>query len=256
MRELFPRLAARSPRLARGAPRPSGLAENPISRSRRTGAATPLLVLALVCFGCHAEPTPVTPKHAVDAYARAVKDKRYDDAYALLSHEARRLVTREEFQRRLERDPKETALLLAGLDASSSGATVRAIITGKNGETLELVYEGDAWRIEERAVDLYGQRTPRDALSSFVRAYDAKRWDVLLRFVPDSERAGMDEKVLEQAWQGEQKAEIAAIVEGLRASLLAAPIEELGGQASMTYAGGGTVELVSERGVWKIRDFK
>jgi len=212
--------------------------------------------LAGVLLGCHAEPEPVTPKHAVDAYAKAVREKRYDDAYALLSRDARRVLTRKEFERRLESDPEETALLLAGLGASSDEATVRATITGKNGETLELVYEGDAWRIEERAVDLYGQRTPRDALGSFVRAYDAERWDVLLRFVPDGEREGMDEKVLKSAWQGEQKAEIAAIVEGLRASLAAAPIEELGGRASMTYAGGGTVELVLERGLWKIQDFK
>ena len=53
-----------------------------------------------------------------------------------------------------------------------------------------------------------------------------------------------------------KKAEIAAIVEGLRASLAQAPIEELAGRASMIYAGGGTVELVLERGLWKIQDFK
>jgi len=213
-------------------------------------------VLAAFLGACHSEPAPVTPKHAVDAYAAAVREKRYDDAYALLSRDARSLLTREEFQRRLEEDPEETALLLASLGASSDEATVRAVITGKNGETLELVYEGDAWRIEERAVDIYGQRTPRDALGSFVRAYDSQRWDVLLRFVPDAEREGMDEKVLKAAWQGEQKAEIAAIVEGLRAALATAPIEELGSHASMIYAGGGTVELVLERGLWKIQDFK
>jgi hypothetical protein len=207
-------------------------------------------------LACHAEPAPVTPKQAVDAYAQAVRQKRYDDAYALLSRDAQRQVTRQEFQRRLERDAKETELLLAGLGASSEEALVRATITGKNGETLDLVYEAGAWHIEERAVDLYGQRTPRDALSSFVRAYDAERYDVLLRFVPEADREGMDEKVLRTAWQGEQKAEIEAVVEGLRVSLVSAPIEELAGQASMTYAGGGTVELVSERGVWKIVDFK
>ena len=225
-------------------------------RALSSGLALPLLVPAMLLLACHAEPAPVTPKQAVDAYAEAVRQKRYDDAYALLSRDAKGQLTREEFQRRLERDPKETELLLAGLGASSEEALVRATITGKNGETLDLVYEAGAWHIEERAVDLYGQRTPRDALSSFVRAYDAERWDVLLRFVPDADREGMDEKVLRTAWQGEQKSEIEAVVEGLRVSLVSAAIEELAGQASMTYAGGGTVELVSERGVWKIVDFK
>jgi len=225
-------------------------------RALSSGLALSLLVPPMLLLACHAEPAPVTPKQAVDAYAEAVRQKRYDDAYALLSRDARAQLTREEFQRRLERDPKETELLLAGLGASSEEALVRATITGKNGETLDLVYEAGAWHIEERAVDLYGQRTPRDALSSFVRAYDAERWDVLLRFVPDADREGMDEKVLRTAWQGEQKSEIEAVVEGLRVSLVSAAIEELAGQASMTYAGGGTVELVSERGVWKIVDFK
>jgi len=236
--------------------RSTGSAARAGRRSRVLGGIAGAWPLLCLCLACHGQPATVTPQHAVDAYADAVREKRYDDAYALLSRDARREISRAEFQRRIEQDPEETAVLLGGLGASAEEATVRAVITGKNGETLELVYEGDAWRIEERAIDLYGQRTPRDALSSFVRAYDAERWDVLLRFVPDSEREGMDEKVLRDAWRGEQKAEIAAIVEGLRASLVAAPIEELGGRASMTYAGGGTVELVLERGLWKIQDFK
>lgn len=245
MRELFPRpVPGARPRAKRPSTSEARLA------LRSWG------VLCLLCLGCHSQPSAVTPKDAVDAYAQAVREKRYEDAYAMLSREARRELSLAEFEKRLKDSPEETALLLAGLGASSEEATVRAVITGKNGETLELVYEGDAWRVEERAVDLYGQRTPRDALGSFVRAYDAKRWDVLLRFVPESEAQGMDAKVLETAWEGEQKAEIAAIVEGLRASLSAAPIEELGGRASMTYAGGGTVELVLERGLWKIVDFK
>ncbi len=189
-------------------PRPqttgSPLGSGPTSVERSALALLACVALSL-CWSCHADPAPVTPKQAVDAYARAVRDKRYDDAYALLSRDARKLVTRQDFEERLEHDPQETSVLLAGLGASSNEATVRATITGRNGETLDLVYEGDAWRVEERAVDLYGQRTPRAALSSFVRAFDAKRWDVLLRFVPAGDQDGMDEKVLAGAWQGEQK---------------------------------------------------
>ena len=38
------------------------------------------------------------------------------------------------------------------------------------GERLGLVYENGAWRLGEDPLDLYGQRTPREALRSFVRA--------------------------------------------------------------------------------------
>ena len=148
---------------------PSTLSGTRAGANRPTGALpglrTALIVLALVGPGCHAQPSAVTPKQAVDAYAAAVREKRYEDAYAMLSREARRELSLEEFERRLAESPEETALLLDGLGASSEEATVRAVITGKNGETLELVYEGDAWRVE--GAQLAG-------LNRFIEAIDFK----------------------------------------------------------------------------------
>jgi hypothetical protein len=140
--------------------------------------------------------------------------------------------------------------------ASDDAAEVRATITGKDGQRLELVYEAGAWKVEASALDLYPQETPTKALSSFVSAYDKKRYDVLLRFVPESHLEGMDAEVLQNAWEGEQKAEMDAVVSGVRTALSDPSIEIVGTRATMAMEDGSTVEMVLERGVWKIEDFR
>jgi hypothetical protein len=118
-----------------------------------------------------------------------------------------------------------------------------------------LVYEAGAWRIDASAIDLYSQTTPEIAVASFVKAFEAKRYDVLLRFVPEAQRQGLDEKSLRAAWEGEQKKEMQQLVQALAASLPRAKAELLGERATLSYGSGGSVELVRERGLWKIEEF-
>lgn len=212
--------------------------------------------LGFLLWACQSAPAPVTPRGAAEAYARAIEKGRYDEAYALLSSEARADISRGEFERRLRAHPEETARWLEDLRTDSEAALVRATVTGKDGQEIHLVYEKGAWRLDESSVDVYGQRTPRDALRAFVRAYDAKRWDVLIGFVPAAELSDLDQETLRKSWEGELKGEMDRIVEGLRASLERANIEVSAGRAAMIYAGGGTVELVLEAGLWKIEDFQ
>src|SRR6188474_161802 len=76
------------------------------------------------------------------------------------------------------------------------------------------------------------QRTPREALRSFVRAFDAGRYDLLLGFIPHRDRVRdgdeLTEERLRQAWQGPQKAEVESLIEALRQAVDDAPIEENG----------------------------
>ncbi len=214
------------------------------------------MLLAALPLACARTPSRATPRSALDAYAQAVADGRYRDAYASLSAETRAHLSFEAFVETLTDNPEEMRELLRAARTSQNEAEVRATITGVDGQTLELVYEDGGWKIEESAVNLYSQETPRAALESFLAAFDRKRYDVLLRFVPRAHLEGMDEKVLRSAWEGEQKAEMEAIIEGVRAALPNTEIELLGDRAALTYAGGGTVEMVLERGVWKIEDFR
>ena len=82
-----------------------------------------------------------------------------------------------------------------------------ATVTAPNGQSVLLVYEAGAWRVDGSAIDLYSQATPASAVLAFVRAFENRRYDVLLRFVPDSERSGLDAEQLRKAWEeGEQRA--------------------------------------------------
>jgi hypothetical protein len=79
----------------------------------------------------------------------------------------------------------------AALARPSGKPVIRSTVTLPGGEELVLVLEGDTWRVDAAAIDLYSQRTPRQALVGFLRAIERKRYDVVLRFVPDQEREGL-----------------------------------------------------------------
>jgi hypothetical protein len=88
-----------------------------------------------------------------------------------------------------------------------------------------------------------------------VRAFNNKRYDVLLRFVPESKREGLSAEQLQKAWEGEQRQQVEQLTQALEASLPNVRVEVLGTRATVAYGAGGTVELVHELGAWRIEDF-
>lgn len=219
-------------------------------------AGLSFLLLSLLCSGgCTSQPA-ASPEAAVDNYVAAVREGRLEDAYKMLSRESRADLSFAAFTKLVKANPKEIEALLEGLKQQEAPPMVRAEVTAKNGEQLNLVYEDGAWRIDESAIDLYSQSEPRTALRSFVRAFDNKRYDVLLEFVPDEQKEGLSARVLKESWEGEQQLEMAQIVEALRAHLESAQLEVLGERATMSYGAGAAIELIRERGAWKIEDFQ
>src|SRR5262249_6813917 len=158
-----------------------------------------------------------------------------------------------QFQRMIRENPEEVREIARSLRRpTSSPPRVTATVTAPSGESVLLVYQNGAWRVDGSAVDLYSQATPDAAVRAFVRAFGNKRYDVLLRFVPDAQRQGMTEAQLRTAWEGEQRDELVRLTEALRAALPTARFEIIGERATMAYGAGGTVELVREQGNWKI----
>jgi nicotinamide riboside kinase len=101
--------------------------------------------------------------------------------------------------------------------------------------------------------EFYRQTTPREALRSFVRAVERRRYDVVLAFVPEQYRERMSADGIRELWEGDQREEILQLLENLRASL-DEPIEEVGERASMQYMDRYTCRFVREGGVWRIED--
>jgi hypothetical protein len=229
----------------------------------RTGTARRWLPLVLIggslsltaSLGCGAGSGALGPREALRAYALALRENRNADAYALLSRDARSRLSPAEFQRMVSENAREIEDISASLLQPAEVPQVTATLTSADGETLLLVYEGDGWRVDGSALDLYRQDSPRAALASFVRAFDNQRYDVLMRFVPEAKREGLSVEKLKQAWEGEQREQVERLTQALKASLPNVRVELIGTRATVAYGAGGTVELVQEQGAWKIEDF-
>jgi nitrogen fixation protein FixH len=230
------------------------VASAPVDGPPRAAAARRVvLVLCLAlaaCSGGRAE----DPHSILRAYSRALEEGRSEDAYRMLSEEARRGISLEAFRRMVKDNPEEVREIARSLGRPTATPVVTATVTSANGQELQLVLEKGRWKVEATAIDLYAQDTPRHAIQGFVRAVERRRYDVVLKYVPDAHKEGLDAGKLKLAWEGHDKEEIQQVVAALKQALPSATIEETGDRASMPYSQ-GTMQLLRERGLWKIEDF-
>jgi len=215
-----------------------------------------LLSLCIAPLGCSASAQPARgPTQTLRAYAEALDQGRVADAYAMLSNEAKRELSLEAFRRMVRENPAEMKEIAKALRRPASTPVVTATIATPDGDSLLLRYESGRWRVDASAIDLYSQATPRQAVTSFVRAFERKRYDVLMRFVPDAKKSGLDAAKLRESWEGSQKQEMQRLIPAVKSALPTATFEEVGDRATMPFGAVGTVELVREHGLWKIEDF-
>lgn len=204
---------------------------------------------------CVSSASSQTPQAAISNYARALEAGDARAAYATLSVEAQRRVPFARFEAMMRENPEQVAALAKRLSQSPTQLAVTATFAGSPGEVLKLTLEDGQWKADLSAIDLYSQATPLAAVGSFVRAFEQRRYDVLLRFVPDGEKAGLSPEQLKSAWEGPQREEMSEVIEALKATLPNARVEEYGNKATLAYGSGGTVELLEENGLWKIVNF-
>jgi hypothetical protein len=210
-------------------------------------------VLVLALTGCLGGSAGATPESAVAAFASALREGRVRDAYSLMSASYRRRVSYEEFERYFRDYPVEVRETARALSQRRGPAEEEAHVEYGEGEQLRLVREGGDWRVATDLVDFYDQTTPRAALRSFVRAMERRRYDVVLRLIPEPDREGMTEERMREAWEGEGREAVERLLANLRAAL-DNPIEEVGDRATMVYGDRFRVQFVRERGAWRIED--
>lgn len=174
----------------------------------------------------------------------------------MLSEQAKKRMPFEAFQRMLKENPEELEPLVHALSRQADSVEISATITAPNGDALGFVLEDGAWKADVSAVQLYSQATPLAALRSFIRAYRAQRFDVLVRFAPVEHQTGLNQELLRNAWGGEQQEEMNQLVAALEAALPTARPELLGdNRATVPYGAAGAVQLLLEDGLWKIEEF-
>lgn len=214
------------------------------------GSAAAAGGFGVACGGSRAE----DPDSVLRSYGRALEQGRSDDAYRMLSDEARRGVSLEAFRRMVKDNPEEVAEIGRSLERPAAAPVVTATVTGPGGHELTLVLENGKWKVESSAIDLYAQDTPRHAVQGFARALERKRYDIIMRYVPDAHKEGLDAAKLKAAWEGHDKEEMEQVLSALKQALPSGQIEETGERATFPY-GAGTMQLVREHGLWKIEDF-
>jgi len=215
----------------------------------------PLLVAAsaTILAACAAQ-NGTDPASVLHAYARALEEGRAEDAYRYLSDEARRGISIEAFRRMVKDDPDGVKDIAHDLERPTAAPVVTATVTSPSGQELNLVLEDGKWRVDASTIDLYAQDTPRHAVQGFIRAVEHKRYDIVMRYVPDEHKEGLDAAKLQTAWEGHEKQEIEQVLAGLKQALPSSTIEETGERATMSY-GAGAMQLVREHGLWKIENF-
>lgn len=210
--------------------------------------------VAFIALGCGSGPPIQGPRDTLAAYADALRKGRVEAAYALLSDDAKRSIPFDAYRRMLLDNPAEVNDIVASLERPSGPPRVTATVSTPSGQMLLLVYEDGQWKVDGSAINLYGQDTPRAALEAFVRAYENHRYDVLMRFVPDTSRAGLTEAKLKHSFENEQRQDLDQLTQAVKAALPTAKLEIVGDRATMSYGAGGSIELLREHGIWKIEE--
>jgi hypothetical protein len=225
--------------------------------ARASLAAFAALVIgggALGLAGCLGQAPARDPSAVLAAYAAALEEGRAEDAYRMLSDDARRGTSLEAFRRMVRDDPDQVREIGRSLQRPTAPPVVTAKVISPDGQGLDLVLEKGVWKVDATAIDLYAQDTPRHAVQGFVRALERKRYDVILRYVPDGHKEGIDAPKLKASWEGQSKDEMEQVLSALKQALPSSKVEETGDHATFAY-GAGTMQLVREHGLWKIEDF-
>ena len=216
-----------------------------MSAMRRLTTLSLLLSCALSC-------SAPTPQDTLVLYADALNNDEIDQAYALLSPEVQNAISYDAFSSNWGTYKKQMLPIIDELRSSeNSAARVSAALKYSDYDTLSLNLTNDGWKITSGLFRFYAQSSPREALISFVRAMENRRFKVLMKFIPSEYTQHMTPESLKEDFE-RRPDEIDELVEELKANLHN-PIQIRKDHAYMRY-GDSEVTFVQEGDVWKIED--
>jgi len=211
---------------------------------------TALLIMAVAALACAHQPEG--PAATLQAFGDALARGDLRGAYGLTSADFQKRTPYDAFSAGLGSNAADTKDVGKRFADQAAHVEPRVEVQLAQGETLALVLEGGRWRVDGPAPEPWGQRTPRAALRTFVRALGERRYDIVLRLVPRRHRADLTADKLRQYWEAHQD-ETKAMLTRLQGAL-AAPIVESGDEAHMPYGQEMEMIFVREDGVWRIED--
>jgi hypothetical protein len=227
---------------------PALLRHTRVARSALLG-----VLIASASVGCATSPSSLarTPEATLLAFSRALAEGRDEDAYALMAAEYRARVGLPAWKQKLREHPQEILELTNALGRARGPARETAEVEVGDGQSVMLADPARGWLITTDLLDFYDQSTPRAALRSFLRAMRAKRYDTVLRFIPDADREGVTPDRLERTALDPGREDTERVLRSLEQHL-EAPIEIAGERATMPYAEQRQVSFVREGTRWKL----
>ena len=193
------------------------------------------------------------PDQTLDRYGLALKNHDFAAAYDLMSSGFRVKVSRDDYVRTMRDNAREVNETAERLRGKKGAMEVSAEFEYGLGDAMRLVQEDGQWRIATFPLGFYDQSTPKAALRSFIRAYRLERWDVMLRFVPNSYREKMTAQKMQAQFTGPSREQMENLINTLEANV-DEPITERGNDARMSYGEHSTVQFLKEDGAWKLKD--
>jgi hypothetical protein len=157
------------------------------------------LCLVVVVAACGAVTAPTSPAaDGVRAYVRALRANDPREAYALLSAEARKKVSFDEFALAWKQSDKERTWQARALEDGLKGnpdVGERALISFSDGKLVQLEREGKTWRLESELVSRSRAKQPRDAIRLFAEAISARDITGALNVLTQRRRDGLTRQV-------------------------------------------------------------
>jgi hypothetical protein len=156
----------------------------------------PAVFVVCACGGGGGPSTPAAD--GVRAYVRALHGGDPHDAYALLSADARRQVSYDEFALAWKQSGKERAWQAKALEDSLKGnpdVGERALVSFSDGKLVPLEREGKTWRLESELVSRSRAKQPRDAIRLFAEAIEGRDITGVLGVLTQRRRDGLTKQV-------------------------------------------------------------
>ncbi|MCX5742328.1 MAG: hypothetical protein NT062_07515 [Proteobacteria bacterium] len=155
------------------------------------------LVVSLA--GCRAARGPSTPASAgVRDYISALRSPDPHGAYGLLSSDARKKTSFDEFALLWKQTDKERAWQATALEASVSiipDVGERALVTYADGKIVHLERENKRWLLESELITRSHARRPRDAIQLFADAIAQRDVTRILSILTQRRRDGIQRQI-------------------------------------------------------------
>src|SRR5262249_16049023 len=145
--------------------------------------------------------TPEGPAATLQDFGAALARGDLRGAYALTSDDFQKRTPYDAFAAGLGSNAADTAALGKRVVEQHAHVPPHVDVQLAQGETMSLVLQSGRWRVDGPAPEPWGQRTPRAAVRTFVRALVERRYDVVLRLVPRRHRADLTADKLRQYWE-------------------------------------------------------